>query len=808
MTSILSAGEGGDGKRWYHRWLARAATANAAILLAIVALFLCFVTFVILAGGLSFAHQPQIEASVFLLDFVVLLLLATVVLIRVGRMLAERRTGLAGARLHVRLITLFGVVAVAPTVVVGALAALFFHYGIQIWFSARVHTALTEAREVAAGYLQEHNDNIRTDAYAIANQLIMAANDEIYQTPGTPDLLHDPDRLAFILDAEATERGLTEAVVFDPTSQKVIAAGGLLSRGLGHNGLALPPAAAVEMARNSDVVILDSPDRRTVRALVALGPTSGLMLVITRPVDPKIVEHMRVTDAVVAEYERLNERRARIQYTLVLIFGLLALLVLAVGMLIGLILANQIANPVGLLILAARRVSEGDLSVRVPEAASKDGGRDEVAMLSRAFNRMTDQLDGQRSELMAAYDQIDERRRFTETVLSGVSAGVIGLDSHAVIELPNRAASRLLHRDLSEATGAPLSARVPEFAALLEAVRQAPDHVRTAEIQIDAEHPGAVLGEGPSVGSSGRTLLVRIAAEQNGQSVAGYVVTFDDITALLSAQRKAAWADVARRIAHEIKNPLTPIQLAAERLKRRFLREIETDPETFGVCVDTIVRHVGDIRRMVDEFSAFARMPQPVLRDEDFSRIVREALVLQRNAHPGIEFDTSALPQSGPMVRCDRRLVGQAITNLLQNAVDAIAMVPKPADAGPVTDEMNNQAEGRATAAGGGPSSEVTGRVVVSLRAEASEAVLSVEDDGVGLPSTDRHRLTEPYVTHKAKGTGLGLAIVKKIMEDHGGGIRLEDRLDTRGAVSILFLPLVEGVAPVSDAALSEAADR
>ncbi|MBU2654294.1 PAS domain-containing sensor histidine kinase [Acidomonas methanolica] len=768
----------------------RIATMNTAVVLAIAALALCFVTFVILAGGMSFAHRPQFEAAIFLLDFVVLSLLATVVISRVGRMLAERRSGLAGARLHVRLVTLFAVIAVAPTVVVGALAALFFHYGIQIWFSNRVHTALTEAREVAAGYLREHNDNIRTEAYAIANQLIMAANDEMYQAQGTGDLLHDPERLAVILDAEATERGLNEAVVLDAATEKVVAVGGLTARRVGLEGIILPSRATLDLARSSDMAIVDSPDRGTVRAVVSLGQNSGQILVITRPVDPKIVEHMRVTDAVVAEYERLNARRSTIQYTLVLIFGLLALLVLAVGMLTGLILANQIARPLGLLILAARRVSEGDLSVRVPvpASASGDGGRDEVSALSRAFNRMTDQLDGQRSELMRAYGQIDERRRFTETVLSGVSAGVIGLDAEAGIELPNRAASRLLNRDLAAAVGQGLDVAIPEFAPLLDAARQAPNHVRTAEIQIDAGQPGAVLGDGPSVGASGRTLLVRIAAEQQGDVVAGYVVTFDDITALLSAQRKAAWADVARRIAHEIKNPLTPIQLAAERLKRRFQREIGTDPETFGLCVDTIVRHVGDIRRMVDEFSAFARMPQPVLRDEDFARIVREALVLQRSAHHDILFDTRGVPASGPVVRCDRRLVGQAITNLLQNAADAIAMAPRE-------EGETVEAGGDVALAGG---HIVRGHIVVSLTVEGTNAVLSVEDDGVGLPASDRHRLTEPYVTHKAKGTGLGLAIVKKIMEDHGGSVRLGDRAAGRGAVSELTLPLASAAGPAA----------
>ena len=372
-----------------------------------------------------------------------------------------------------------------------------------------------------------------------------------------------------------------------------------------------------------------------------------------------------------------------------------------------------------------------------------------MAGLSRAFNRMTGQLAAQRTELMDAYSQIDERRRFTETVLAGVSAGVIGLDAEGRIELPNAAAGKLLGMDLVAATGEKLRDAVPQFGALLDKVAADPGRAQTAEVEI-----------GPT--QRRRTLLVRIGTDSRARA-GGYVVTFDDITELQSAQRKAAWADVARRIAHEIKNPLTPIQLSAERLKRRFTREITSDPETFALCADTIVRHVGDIGRMVDEFSAFARMPQPVMRTEDVGRIAREALVLQRTSRPEIEW-TTHIPDRGPMASCDRRLLGQALTNLLQNAADAVVMRPRE---------------------GGGPA----GRIALRVTAEGGMVVIEVEDDGVGLPEQDRARLTEPYVTHKVKGTGLGLAIVKKIMEDHGGRLELDDRPNGPGAVATLALP-------------------
>ncbi len=411
---------------------------------------------------------------------------------------------------------------------------------------------------------------------------------------------------------QTTLRGLTEAVIYDPLSLQV------------QRPPACSPVWAVEpppaqvrtaQAQSGEVAGISPPvTARACCAVVKLDSTPPLMLMIGRPVDPQILEHMTRTEQAVAEYQRLDENRSWLQIAFAWIFAIVALLVLLAAVAIGLVLANQIARPIGRLIHAAERVRGGDLTVRVAEAQTGD----EVAGLSRAFNRMTGQLAAQRGELMDAYSQIDERRRFTETVLSGVSAGVIGLDASGRIELPNRAADELLGTDLLLAIGRELSDVVPEFSDLLHEAAASPERARTAEIQI-----------GPP--TRRRTLLVRIGADLSGGRTDGFVVTFDDITELQSAQRKAAWADVARRIAHEIKNPLTPIQLSAERLKRRFAREITSDPETFSQCADTIIRHVGDIGRMVDEFSAFARMPQPVIKPEDIGQVAREALMLQKD---------------------------------------------------------------------------------------------------------------------------------------------------------------------------------
>ena len=516
------------------------------------------------------------------------LLLGAALAGRLTRVWVERRRGSAGSRLHIRLVLLFSGVAVIPTIVVAVFATFFFHLGIQAWFNEPVRTALEESVEAARGYMEEHRNNIRADALGMANDLVRATS-----VPGS-----DPNVFAEVLGAQTALRGLSEAVIFEPVTGQVMASVGPTADP--------PPPWATGLAQAGDVAVLGSDDSTRVRAVVQMQTAPPLQLMIGRPVDTGILEHMRRTDAAVAEYHRLDENRSGLQLTFALIFALIALLVLCAAALIGLVIANQIARPVGQLITAAERVSAGDLSVRVAEATTGD----EVAGLSRAFNRMTGQLAAQRRELMDAYSQIDSRRRFTEAVLSGVSAGVIGLDGAGRIELPNRAASDLLGVDLMRAIGRDLAEVAPEFAPLLAEAREAPDRPRTGELQTGELQTGEPRGGAPCWCASPPTAAPNPAPRRRPADPRGFVATFDDITELQSAQRKAAWADVARRIAHEIKNPLTPIQLAAERLKRRFAREITSDPETFTQCADTIVRHVGDIGRMVDEFSAFARMPQ------------------------------------------------------------------------------------------------------------------------------------------------------------------------------------------------------
>jgi two-component system nitrogen regulation sensor histidine kinase NtrY len=456
--------------------------------------------------------------------------------------------------------------------------------------------------------------------------------------------------------------------------------------------------------------------------------------VTSRLVDAKILAHMDSTKGAAALYEQLEGRRLNIQTLLSLIFIVVALLLLLGAIWGALIFANRLVRPISTLVMAAGRIGAGDLGTRVPE----DDPGDEIGTLSHAFNRMTQQIESQRNELVTANRQLEERRRFMEVVLAGVSAGVIGLDENGCVNLPNRSASDLLATDLLGRIGEPIEAVVPEMAALVEAARQRPSWLAESQISLLR-------------GAETRTLLVRVVAEFMASRLIGFVVTFDDVTELLSAQRKAAWADVARRIAHEIKNPLTPIQLSAERLKRKYLREIASDPETFATCTDTIVRQVGDIGRMVDEFSAFARMPAPIMAPEDLAQLCRQAVFLQQEAHPSITYTTD-FPDAGQQLNCDAQQVGQAITNLMKNGAESI--------------------EARIGAGAAAP----PGHIHLAIRESNEDVVLSIEDNGRGLPDQGRERLTEPYVTTRTRGTGLGLAIVKKIVEDHGGLLLLDDR--------------------------------
>jgi two-component system, NtrC family, nitrogen regulation sensor histidine kinase NtrY len=708
-----------------------------AIALAVAALLSGIATYLSLTGAPPFGPRPIVVLALLNLDLVLLLVLATLVVKRLVEIWAERRRGLAGSRLQVRLVVLFSLIAVLPTIIVAVFSYLFFSFGIESWFSDKVRTAISESVEVADAYVKEHQQAIRADALGMANGL-----DQYAAT-----LQINPQLLAPILTAQASMRGLTEAAVLDSKGNMVARTAFVFALGFEEVS-----ADALQRAKDGEVVIMTDDEEERVRALVSLGTFSGLYLYVGRFIEPKVLAHRRETQLAAAQYEQLEGKRAGLQITFSVIFIVVAMLFLAAAVSIGVNFAAQLADPISQLVGAAEKVGAGDLSARVPEG-KKD---DEMTTLSRAFNRMTNQIQSQQQQLLEANNQLDERRRFTETVLTGVTAGVIGLDRHGRIHLPNRSASALLDVDLDNSLGLDLAEVVPEMADLIEGAQRRPDRLAQSQVQI-------------AVGNNTRTLLVRIAAEQDEAGVTGFVVTFDDITELLSAQRKAAWADIARRIAHEIKNPLTPIQLSAERLRRNYLKDIKKDPETFRICTDTIVRHVEDIGRMVDEFSSFARMPVPVLKPEDLTAIVERAVFLERTAHSEITFKTDFVARPVTL-RCDARLVGQALINIVKNAVEAI--------------------EGRLLESGPDPK----GQISVFVEEGAGRVVVTVEDNGKGLPKRGRDRLTEPYVTTRSKGTGLGLAIVKKIMEDHQGELLLEDAEPAGARVKLVFPAEARGV--------------
>jgi len=710
----------------------------SAAIMSLVAVTLGVATYAALTRSPFFGNDPMTVTVLLGLDLLALLVLGTLVGKKIHTIIAKRRKNQAGSRLHVRVVSVFTMLAVAPAVLVAMFAAIFFYFGVEAWFSERVKTALDESQQVAQAYLQEHQQVLRADALAMANDLNRQAI----------RLSEDPVRLAQIVSAQAYLRSLTEVIVFDGAG-KILARSGLTF------ALSFEPITDEmrERARQGEVVLVVSDTDDRVRALVRLDNFVDTYLFVGRLVEPKVLAHMEATEKAVKEYHNLKDHSSGIRVMISLIFAVVALLLLLAAVWFGLIFATSLVRPISALINATDRVRRGDLTARVEELPDAKGD-DELGLLGRAFNRMTHQLETQRGELVEANRLLDLRRRFTEAVLAGVSAGVIGLDSHFRINMMNARASEFFQITNPDAlTDHPLEVLAPEIADVLVAM---PRSGKLNDGQVEIRRPGQPT----------RTILVRLSSELHGGEVRGYVVTFDDVSELVAAQRKAAWADVARRIAHEIKNPLTPIQLSAERLRRKYMKEIVTDPEVFQTCTDTIIRHVEDIGQMVDEFSAFARMPTPVIKEHELRDLCRQTLFLQSSTRSDMRF-VQELPDTKLYADCDARQIAQALTNLLKNAMEAVDGRPQPME-------------------GILPSGEI--RLTLTMTEEGAVA-LSVADNGIGLPVEERERLTEPYVTTRTKGTGLGLAIVKKIMEDHKGALLLTDNPGGGAVVTLTWPP-------------------
>ena len=710
-------------------------TGKLALALALATVASGIATYMAWTGSAPHIPNPRVVLILLIVDLALVLSLGALIARHLVRLWMARREGSAGSRLHSRFVAMFSIVAVAPAIIVALFSAIFFHLGVQSWFSERVRTVIGGSLAVAEAYVAEHRHTIRADILAMANDIDRIA----------PRLRGKQQQFSRFLAIQSSRRNLSEATVF--TSNGVILGRTFLSVSAALNEL---PLNRIEGASRSDPVIFESDREDQVRALVRLDGFLDAYLFVARFVDPVVLNHVETTRAVVREYDELEGARTDIQLTSALIFIVVALMLLMAAIWLGLTFATRLVGPVRGLMVAAERVREGDLTARVDEGSSDD----EIGSLSRAFNRMTRQLLEQREELIAANRAMDRRRRFTEGVLSGVSAGVVGLDAKDVITLPNSSAAGLLETTVEALAGEIFTDAIPEMTDLLRQAR---------------EHPGKTVEGEVSLIREGhrRTLMVRIRTDQSPDQRFGAIVTFDDITELVTAQRTAAWADVAQRIAHEIKNPLTPIQLSAERLERKYLKQIRTDPEIFTECTNTIMRQVGDIGRMVDEFSAFARMPAAEMHEEDLREIVQAALFSEEFAHWDVNY-TLDLPDEPVRIRCDSRHINRLMMNLLQNAQEAI-------DAREFLTDVKF----------------VPGAIHIVVSANDTNVLLEIIDNGIGLPPDGRERLTEPYVTNRERGTGLGLAIVKKIVEEHGGRLGMEDA-DGGGARIHLSFPLKE----------------
>ncbi|MGA7488109.1 MAG: PAS domain-containing sensor histidine kinase [Xanthobacteraceae bacterium] len=688
----------------------------AAVALALLSALL---TFVVLAGLTPIPPTHEVVVTLLLTNAVMVLLLVVVIAREVWGVVQARRRGRAAARLHVRIVALFSIIAAVPAILVAVVASVTLDRGLDRLFSQQTQALIENSLIVADAYVREQVQFVRAESIATAIELARAK----------PMFEKSREQFHNFLAVQASIRGLPALMLLNKDLDVVDQVETKVS-----HAFAKPSAGVLAGINDSEPQVAMFLDENYIAAIIKLRGYDDIYLYIARLLDPRVLAQLRATQAGVAQYADLSARRIGIQIAFALMYTVIALIVLLSAVWIGLNFANYLVAPIRRLIGAAQVVSTGNLYVQVPTRRSEG----DLAQLGETFNKMTQELRTQRDDIVRARDLIDSRRRFTEAVLSGASAGVIGVDAESCISILNRSAERLIGCSEADALGRPLTDIVPELAEVFQSARSGLQRLVQGQVTINRN-------------GRERNLSVRVTSEQSGAAEGGYVVTLDDITELVTAQRTSAWADVARRIAHEIKNPLTPIQLSAERLRRKYASVIKEDGGIFQQCTDTIVRQVDDIKRMVDEFSRFARMPKPVIEAEDVADMVRQVVFLQRVGNAEIDIDVEIAEDPMP-ARFDRRLISQALTNIIKNATEAIAAVP--------------------------PGELDRGHIRVWAGREGADVVIDVIDNGIGLPKENRSRLLEPYVTTREKGTGLGLAIVGRILEDHGGGIELRDAAD------------------------------
>ncbi len=724
-------------------WFRRSGLSRKlALLLVLLAVSSGVATFIAMTSSGPSGSNPHFVLNLLYLDAVFLLLLGALIIRRLVKLKSQHSRGIAGSKLQTRLVLFFSLLAVTPAILVAIFAGLYLNLGMQSWFNEKVSTALSSSQKVAEAYRDEHVRSIQIDALALANML---NRDAAYLSRSSYALGRTLEQLAF-------QKNLVEAAIVN--GQGRVLAQTTLTLSLEFDQIS---PEVLQNADKNEVVVTFEPQNDRARAIVKLDGFIDTYLFVGRFIPPEITGPIERVEKAYKQYSELEKQREGIHISFVMIFMVIALMLLLAAAWLGMTFANQMVRPLIDLIEASERVRKGDLAVRV----DKEHGADELGLLGRAFNRMTEQLENQRESLVDANRELAERSRFTETVLDGVSAGVLGLDAQGNIHLLNRFACLFLRGEISDFIGNPLTTVIPEVEDLFNQATAKPQ--RPAQKEIKLLRDGQV-----------RIINVSIAAEWIDDDLIGFVLTFDDISELQSAQRRAAWANVARRIAHEIKNPLTPIQLSAERLKRKYLKQIENDPETFTLCTETIIRQVEDMRLMVDEFSSFARMPRAILKKENIKELCGEIIFMEKNRTEQIAY-TTELPNKDLSLLCDRQQISRLLTNLVKNAAEGVLGKFGLDTDEPLPDHL----------------SAPIGNVALSLIEQNNEIVIRISDDGKGFPQEDRDRLTDPYVTTRRKGTGLGLAIAKKIMEEHQGQMALKDR-ESGGAIVELRFPELE----------------
>ena len=686
------------------------------LVVVLASVLMSSVSFLILSGTTNIEPSPGVWTVIWIVTGILVLLMIALVVTEAVLLVQARLQRNPGAGMQVRMVTMFALVAAIPAVLVAVVASISLNQGLDQWFSERTRAMVESSRLVARSYMNEHAQVLRDDIIWVTEEMEQARG--IYE--------QDPDRFARILTALAVTRSL-------PFTSLVNGAGETLMRAQINAQGAFPrlPEGVVDVVSEGSPAFLSPGSTNLVGAVSKPRGYEDVYLFVARPVDAEVLQYMRLTDENITEYREYASNRLVFQITFTIMYIGLAVVLLLAALWVGIALANRFVDPIRNLMIASARISRGDLDVQVPVQE----GRGDLRDLSNGFNRMAQQLKTQREELLTANEMNEKRRQFTEAVVEGVSAGIIGLDPFGAVTLVNARACQMLGRTEIELMGERIETVMPQLAPTLEKARsarrgQVRDHI---ELGNEAER---------------RTYQVQLTREGSITESKGYVLTFDDITELESAQRTSAWADVARRIAHEIKNPLTPIQLSAERLRRRYGSKLEDDRDVFDKCINTIVRQVGDIGRMVDEFSAFARMPEASPEKADLSDTVRQAVFLESVRLPEIAINTD-LPDEAIYAWFDSRLIAQTLTNLIKNAVEAFEGVSLSEDWRPM--------------------------IRVEAHVEGNHARVSVSDNGKGWPQDNRQRLLEPYMTTREKGTGLGLAIVAKIIEQHGGIVELVD---------------------------------